>query len=83
MDIDIAIKANRCRNICDVANELNVSISTVHNIVSNILKYRNVCCQWVPHILSDHHKWEHNNKWAFVYSVWYTTWLPVTIFCST
>ncbi|XP_035213775.1 synaptotagmin-15-like [Stegodyphus dumicola] len=37
-DIDTALKENRRRNIRDVANELNVSIDTVHNIVNNNLK---------------------------------------------
>ncbi|GFV69780.1 mariner Mos1 transposase [Trichonephila clavipes] len=56
MDIDTAIMGNRGRNIREVTNEFNVSIGTVHNIVTNILKYRKVCCQWVPHLLSEHRK---------------------------
>ncbi|XP_035204486.1 uncharacterized protein LOC118179422 [Stegodyphus dumicola] len=53
---DMAIKANGRRNIREVADELSICIGSVHNTASNVLKYEKVCCQWVPHILSEHHK---------------------------
>ncbi|GFX29735.1 putative transposase [Trichonephila clavipes] len=54
-DIDTKIKGN-CRNIRDVANKCNVFIDTVHNIVTNILKYRKVCFQWVHRMLFEYYK---------------------------
>ncbi|GFU42726.1 hypothetical protein TNCV_3139251 [Trichonephila clavipes] len=56
MDINNAMKGNLCQNIHDIANEIYVFIGTIHNIVANILKYRNVCCEWVPRMLSEPHK---------------------------
>ncbi|GFX56666.1 hypothetical protein TNCV_494141 [Trichonephila clavipes] len=44
------------KHILDVANQFNVSIGTARNIVTNILKYRTICCQWVPSMLSESHK---------------------------
>ncbi|GFV41740.1 uncharacterized protein TNCV_3628911 [Trichonephila clavipes] len=40
MNNDTAVKGNRRRNIRDVANKFNVSIGTVYNTITNILKYR-------------------------------------------
>ena len=48
MDIDSAIKKNRRRSIRDLANEFDVAIDTMHNVVSDELRYRKVCCQWCP-----------------------------------
>ncbi|GFV51149.1 hypothetical protein TNCV_4744261 [Trichonephila clavipes] len=58
---DTAIKKNRRRNIRDVTNEFNVSIGTVHNIVTNNLTYRKVSCQWVPRMLLSTPR---NSKWV-------------------
>ncbi|GFY16244.1 hypothetical protein TNCV_2348891 [Trichonephila clavipes] len=58
----------------------NISIGTVRNIVNNILKYRKVCCQWVPRLVSKRQK---KTEWASVYSICWATSMTVTTFYST
>ncbi|GFX16080.1 hypothetical protein TNCV_4703381 [Trichonephila clavipes] len=53
-NIDTIIKGNRRRNVRDVVDEFNFSIGiVVQKIVTNTLKYRKVCFQWVPRMLPE------------------------------
>lgn len=44
------------RTVRELATDLNMSKSTVHRILTEDLKLRNVCSVWVPHILTEANK---------------------------
>lgn len=54
--IDTLIQEDRCFIVERVAEELQVSVGTVHNIISQKLKYRKTSARWVPRELTDHPK---------------------------
>ena len=56
--IDAAIRVDRRRSLRSLAEEFAVSLGTVQMVVSKKLKYRKVCSQWVPRLLTNHHKEE-------------------------
>lgn len=47
------IKNDKHISLRAVANEFNISVSTVHYIVHEQLKYKKVCARWVPKKLTD------------------------------
>ena len=51
-----SITANSHQSLRDLANETDLSIKSVHNILRHELKLRNVCSVWIPHLLSDAQK---------------------------
>jgi hypothetical protein len=54
--IEGLIQENRRILLCNIADELNISIGTVHNIVREQLRYRKVCSRWVPKQFTEVHK---------------------------
>jgi hypothetical protein len=64
------IQESRHIRLRDIADELNISISTVHNIVHEQLGYRKVCSCWVPKQLTDVHKSTRMGL-SLVHLMWY------------
>lgn len=56
--LDKAVLTDRRRSIRSLAEEFHMSIGTAHMVVRKKLNYRKVCSQWVPRMLTDHHKEE-------------------------
>jgi hypothetical protein len=54
--IEGLIQENRRIRLRDIADELNISTGSVHNIVHEQLGYRKVCSRWVPKQLTEIHK---------------------------
>jgi hypothetical protein len=54
--IEGLIQESRRIRLRDIADELNISIGTVHNIAHEQLGYRKVCSRWVPKQLTEVHK---------------------------
>jgi hypothetical protein len=54
--VDRLIRRDKRMKIRDVAEELDISKSTAHRIVYDVLKYRKVCARWVPKQLTEDHK---------------------------
>ena len=53
--VDELIKGDRRMKIRDIAMELEIPKSTVHEIVHDILGYRKVSARWVPKMLTEDH----------------------------
>jgi hypothetical protein len=54
--IEGLIQENRRIRLRDIADEHNISIGTVQNIVHEQLGYRKVCSRWVPKQITEVHK---------------------------
>lgn len=54
--IDALIRANRRITVEMIAEEVSVSVGTVHKIIQNKLQYKKTCARWVPRQLTDAHK---------------------------
>jgi DNA-binding Lrp family transcriptional regulator len=54
--IEGLIQEDRRIRVSDIADELNISVGTVHNIVHEQLGYRKKCSRWVPRQLTEVHK---------------------------
>ncbi|CAK9816246.1 Histone-lysine N-methyltransferase SETMAR [Anthophora plagiata] len=54
--IDGLIRDNRRITVEMIAEEVPVSVGTVHNVIQNNLKYRKTCAKWVSRQLTDAHK---------------------------
>ena len=54
--VDDMIRQDRRLKIRYIASELDISKSTVYEIVHNLLGYHKVCARWVPKQLTDDHK---------------------------
>lgn len=54
--IDMIIRDNRRITVELIAEKVNASVGTVHNIIHNKLLYKKTCARWVPRQLTDIHK---------------------------
>lgn len=50
------IQGDRCINLREIAQELNISFGSAQNIVHEQLGYRKTCARWVPRQLTDDQK---------------------------
>ncbi|XP_035229543.1 histone-lysine N-methyltransferase SETMAR-like [Stegodyphus dumicola] len=50
------IFANRRITIDEISNGLDISHESLHKIIADHLKFRNVCARWVPRLLTEEHK---------------------------
>lgn len=54
--LDGLIRDNRRIIVEMIANELQASLGTVHNIIQIYLQCREMCARWVPRQLTDAHE---------------------------
>ena len=50
------IEGNARFRVCDIAQKVGISLSTVHLILKKHLKVRKISARWVPHLLTDKQK---------------------------
>jgi hypothetical protein len=62
--IEGLIQENRRIRLRDIADELNISVGTVHSIVHEQLGFRKVCSRWVPNQLTEVHKSAKPHAWV-------------------
>lgn len=54
--IDAAIHVGHCQSLCLLVEVFTVLFVAVQMVIEKKLKHWKVCSQWVPWMLTDHHK---------------------------
>lgn len=54
--VDAAVRNDRWRTVEDIRFMLGISHGTAHAILTEHLKFRKICAQWVPHSLTEEQK---------------------------